>query len=521
MFSRLTNAQIAFSVALAIVGGFLVLLATREYGPGVSSDSAFYLSSAENFAKGRGFINFEGNPLVDWPPLYSFVLGVIHKLTGANVLQVGRYLNALFFGLTVITSSLLFKLCFTDRSLWFYLGTASTFLFLPLLTTGANICTDLIFFWIEGVFFLAASNFLVKKTGHALLILSIISACAVMFRWVGYLMILVEIILIFFVYRKTIKKALLYSLAFGGLTALPFIAWVVGRNYFFYHTFFGSRDTSLVSIPGNIVLTFARVNRWIFPLSVTRLLPPIVIWSVLLLVLLAINRKKDWTRWGRRWLTAYFLPIPVLSIFYYLFITLTIYTGDHVISDIYDDRLQSLLFFVVFIGIFVSMDELVLAHIKESRKKLTDLIIAAVFIIWSVFPSNLMYKFIKYSLEDGVVVYNNYNTRALNHSDLVEFLRSYHFNDELPIYTNYGEAVYLFTGLQTESSPKDLQSYTAQPEHVPQQLTTWPPQPAAYFIWFKSGEKRNYFSPKNLSQVTLMELLYDGKKGQVLVVTPK
>jgi len=41
MFSRLTMLKIAFSVVLAIVGVFLVLLATREYGPGVSSDSAF------------------------------------------------------------------------------------------------------------------------------------------------------------------------------------------------------------------------------------------------------------------------------------------------------------------------------------------------------------------------------------------------------------------------------------------------------------------------------------------------
>jgi hypothetical protein len=59
------------------------------------------------------------------------------------------------------------------------------------------------------------------------------------------------------------------------------------------------------------------------------------------------------------------------------------------------------------------------------------------------------------------------------------------------------------------------------PEHVPQQLVTWPPQPAAYFIWFESVEKRNYFSPKNLSQVSLMESLYKGEQGQVLVVMPK
>ena len=201
-----------------------------------------------------------------------------------------------------------------------------------------------------------------------------------------------------------------------------------------------------------------------------------------------------------------------------MFITLTIYTGDHLISDYYDDRLQSPLFFGLMIGIFVSLDELVLSHIKENRKKLAELIITALFIDWSLYPINLMYKFVKYSLEDGVVAYNNYNTRSLNRSELVEFLRAFEFNDDLPIYTNYGEAVYLFTGRQSRSSPRDLLSYTARPEHVIPQVTNWPPQPEAYLIWFKSNEKRSYFSPDDLSQVSTMELLYEGKNGQVLIV---
>ena len=177
MSTRLTYPQILFTLVLAIAGASLVLLATRAYGPGVSSDSAFYLSSADNFSNGRGFISFEGSPLVDWPPLYPFVLGIIYKVSGAPPLQIGRLLNALFFGLTILSSALLYKRCFGDRNLWFYLGTAATFLFLPLLTTGANIGTDLIFLWFEAVFFLAASNFLVKKTGASLLLVSVVSAC--------------------------------------------------------------------------------------------------------------------------------------------------------------------------------------------------------------------------------------------------------------------------------------------------------------------------------------------------------
>jgi hypothetical protein len=323
--------------------------------------------------------------------------------------------------------------------------------------------------------------------------------------------------LIVSVYRENLKKAVLYCIVFGGIAALPFIAWVVGRNYLIYHTFFGARDTGLVSIPGNILLTFVRLNRWVFPISLTRVLPPLLIWFIVLLLLLIFNRKNDWMRWGRRWLSVHFLPILSFSILYVVFITLTIYTGDHLISDTYDDRLQSPLFFALIIGIFVSLDELVLSHIKENRKTLAEVVIAAIFIAWSLYPINLIYKFVSYSLKDGVVAYNNYNTRWLNQSELVEFLRTHDFNDGLPIYTNYGEAVYLFTGRQSRPSPRDALSYTARPEHVIPQLSDWPPQPEAYFIWFKTNEKRNYFSPDDLRQVSRMELLYEGQYGQVLI----
>jgi hypothetical protein len=521
MSLRLSRNQIIFASLLTLAGVFLVLLSTQKYGPGVSSDSAFYLSSADNFAQGGGFISFNGAPLVDWPPLYSFILGVIYKLTGISYLQAGRFLNALFFGLTIYSSAVLYKHCFKDRILWFYLGTLATFLFLPLLTTAANISTDLIFLWFEVVFFLAASHFLAEKSGLQLLLVSIISAVATMLRWVGYLMILTEIVLIIIVYWRDIKKAILYCLVFGGIAAFPFVAWVIGRNYLRYHTFFGPRDTGLVSIPGNIVLTFAKINHWFFPLSITERLPVIIIWLGLFVVLLVLNRKKDWLRWARRWIEDPILPVLFFSLLYYVFIILTIYTGDHLITDYYDDRLQSPLFFALLIGIFLTLDELVLVHVRESRRKLADQVIIILIIIWSLYPANMMYKFVRYSLEDGVVAYNNYNTKKLNESGLVEFLRSFHFKSGLPVYTNYSEAVYLFTGQDSVASPKDNQSYTAVPAHLTSQLSRWPEQSRAYFIWFKSNEKRNYFSPQDLAVITDMEALYEGKEGQMYIVSPK
>jgi hypothetical protein len=88
---------------LALIGLALVLVVTR-YGPGASGDSAYYVMGAQNIIEGNGFSRTSGGgevkPITGFPPGFSAVLALL-GLTGLDLFQVGRYLNAVLFGANI------------------------------------------------------------------------------------------------------------------------------------------------------------------------------------------------------------------------------------------------------------------------------------------------------------------------------------------------------------------------------------------------------------------------------------
>src|SRR5687767_9637835 len=102
-----------YSIKIAALYGFLgcvlVLIATSRYGIGLSADSVTYLAAAQNLAAGRGYVNFDGAPVLAFPPLLSAMIAILSAglfdPTGA-----ARFLNALCFGLIVfLTAHWLFR----------------------------------------------------------------------------------------------------------------------------------------------------------------------------------------------------------------------------------------------------------------------------------------------------------------------------------------------------------------------------------------------------------------------------
>jgi len=507
---------------LALAGFGLVWAATSRYGPGISSDGAFYLASADNFALGKGFFDMSGDPLVFWPPLYPFALGVLRWATGVEPIVSGRVINALTVSALMACTAWLFRTCFPQRKIWFYLGTLATFLALFLYSIGANIATDLLFLLLVAVFLLLAQRLLARPTVALLVGISLVSAMAAMLRWIGLAFIVSQLILIVLAYGRQYKRGLVTALLFSGLAALPFLIWTVGRNYVQFGTLFGSQEMTYVSIVDNLIFTYVKMVKWFVPNSLSKRLPDGLLWLGVAVILLLFNRKTDWLRWLKAWGKPVFLPLPIFSLIYLVSITFTVYTADHPISDFYDDRYQTPLFFITLVGLFLSLDELVLSHVSPRRRRTADLIIAVIFGVWCLYPAAILYRFVDRSLTKGVAAtYNIYNTGKLNKSELVEFIRSYPFEAGIPIYTNYNEAVYLFSGLATQPSPRDFENYFAQDGYLVEHYQGWPAEEAVYLIWFDSSSKRNYYSPDQMSLVSKIELIYSGEDGAVAIARPR
>src|SRR4030042_3073043 len=122
MSRRPGSALLMYLGVLAVVGAIVLYTATKAMGPGVSTDSAIIMSTAENLLRGQGLVDYLGRELTQFPPLYSIVLAAGAAVFNADVFVVGWILNALAFALLIGSTGLYLAEAFSEEPLLAYLG---------------------------------------------------------------------------------------------------------------------------------------------------------------------------------------------------------------------------------------------------------------------------------------------------------------------------------------------------------------------------------------------------------------
>ena len=79
---------------------FTLIIGVSAYGIGLNVDSANYFSVAQNLAKGIGFLQFDGFPFLNAPPLYSLMLAPAYLLD-LNPLIYALVLQLVFFNVSI------------------------------------------------------------------------------------------------------------------------------------------------------------------------------------------------------------------------------------------------------------------------------------------------------------------------------------------------------------------------------------------------------------------------------------
>ncbi len=100
-------------ILLAGLAGILEVVWTSQWGIPVSPDGLVYLSAAQSFADGFGFLNHpqpDGLPVLHYPPLYPFLVSLL-LMGGVNLNLAPALLNAVFFFLFLVSLGwILFRL---------------------------------------------------------------------------------------------------------------------------------------------------------------------------------------------------------------------------------------------------------------------------------------------------------------------------------------------------------------------------------------------------------------------------
>jgi hypothetical protein len=510
-----------YLLAVSLVGMAFAFVVTFRYGAGLATDGARYLSTAENLINGKGFTEYLGVPLTQFPPLYSIIVAGIGWITRADVFAVSQYLNILTFGLTIWLAGGFFRKLFPENVLYAYIGSGIFFTSVSLLRMASNILSDLLFLALTIAFLIAATDFMSDPSRKNGLVLGGLCTISPLLRYAGLAHILTALLIILFMYRKEWLKGIIPAGVFGFLTSLPTLLWVYFHNYLQTGILFGTR---LPPNPqGNLNTTIEKAIHWFVPYSVTDWIPAWLIITLLLAVFLTGNRIADWKNWGRKITSPEFLPSLIFLFFY---VNVLIFNVSY--SEVrwpFMDRIHIIILpSLTAIG-FMTARELMPFYLRRFPARTAQTVVVIFFIIWLAYPLNNIQKTVRNAYYNGETSeYNLYNTRAQNDSGIREFVESLPITEANKVYSNYEPIAWLYarhTILKLPQGP--VSPEPPDPEEVLKNYPDWPGSDGAgYVIWMKKlGFKEYVLTPEQLASKANFELLFTSKQGDVYRLAPK
>ncbi len=360
---KLSRSQWLATLACGLLAILVTHLAACRYGLGVSADGIAYLSAADSFAGGRGIIDYRGDPMVNWGPLYPAVVGTLEWASGLGGLASGEIINEGAAFLIVVCTALLFASSELKRKQWFFLALLVAAGFPSLLTLSANMGSDTLFILALMLFLLAARHFYSFRDREGFAAMVVIAAISTMIRWAGLSLIASGVVLVAVKRFHEKKRWLGPAFLFGLLGMSPFLVWIFGRNYRLTGTLLGPRVIGEVLVWPNVLFSYDRISHWFLPYFISDKVGFAIFVGLAIIALGTINRSAQWRSWAIRVVQPELLPVWIVTLVYLTFVTLTTFTHDHI--DAFDDRYQVVVLVPLLLLLLSTIEELLLPHLSK------------------------------------------------------------------------------------------------------------------------------------------------------------
>ncbi len=506
-----------YLAVLSLAGGLIVFRATSKQGPGVSTDAAQMLSAGENLLKGRGLVNFRGEPLVQYPPLESALLALGSLLTGLEVFTFGWALCMIVFPFIIWFCGLYFYQAFHEEPLLAYFSSFIVFSSASLVQIASNIASDPLFLLIVVLFLMSMSGYL--RSGRlrywAAGIVLVILACFE--RYAALSLVITGAAITLYRHRSDLKKGIELAAEFALLSALPIFAWGYWHNLPINGLLFGHHQPAVPLL--NLLTSIEKVLHWFIPLQFVSLIGPawlvaIVVGALALLLLLTHT-----TGALRKLLSPEIAPsIAFLPVYAGVLLFSLSYSE---LKGVETDRVHLILLPSLLLVLFTSLSGL----IRSARTKFGSVpfysVAIVAFFIWSLYPLGRTFKYVNQSLVQGdVSAYNSMNSGDVRTGPLARYLLSMD-PEQSRFYSNgSGKAWFI---LHTLVASPPLIDSPDRLTYLREHATGWPGAGAqAYLVWFNHESYIDTTAtPQELRSIADLVVLYSDSDGTIYKVSPR
>ena len=489
---------------LPAVAGFLavaaVLAATRN-GMGLSPDSVQYLAASRSALSMKGFLSYDGAPLVLWPPVYPALLAFLGA-GGIGALDAARFINAASYGLVVFVAVSWLSGNVRRTSL-LVPGAVLVLLSAPLFRVSLFALSETTFALFALLSIYWAGAFVQReKTRPALYLSAIFAALSCMDRYIGVSVVIAVSLLLFCRSDAPARERVRDATVFGIVSLLPLGLWL-WRNYAAAGMLTGERGASAYGLLANLWFTLDVASSWFLPVQVPTAAKITAAALLPSAVFLALGGHA-----GRAQSLVRTRPF-----FYFVLIYLACLVA--LSSRAAFDRMDYRLLSPVYVPLTVAGCAVADAIMDKRGRRAGGIVAAALVCLWLAYPLTCAAEF----LSSGRSYVFNAFISSRTDCEAARFLKGQ--REGARIYSNAPEAVYMLTGREVKCCPRKY--YYNSPSKAPDIETfkeTLAGGSRVYLAWFDDDmvSKRDYYSPKELGGTFELSPVLTSPRGSVYTV---
>jgi len=501
------RSSIATAAAFGLVGAVIVWYATSLYGPGVSSDSVRYLSTAQSLLDGHGFTLYDGNPLLYAPPLFPTLLAAL-GLLGLDLPTASRILNALIFGLILFTADRWFAARFRLRPSA-DIAVIAVVLSASLLTVSSYVWTEPLFALLVLVFLIRLERPETELAWGRTVTLGVIVGLACLTRYIG--LILIPYGILASVVSSDQRRAKLTHAAAFILIPLAMLAPWLMRNYAISGTLTGARPAPTSPLVEVLQQTASGLAEWYYRIgSLNPVLASITV-AVIVLAVVAYFRSKYSQPVDVRLRIVSMLG-PGFSVYY---IVSLIVLASFFHFDRLGNRLLSPVFVPLLMIVFTVLDQATETRAGRSVRW-RKVAVLTISIAWLGTCLIDTVKLVSDSVENGA---GGYATTIWQQSEMIAYLKSHPLYGTL--YTNAPDVVWLMTGRKAQLGPQREKAGASEAGMGLEEFKeTVRQEGPVFFIWFVNMGRPYMYSPRELSEQIYLKPLDRVDDGTLYLAYP-